>query len=146
VEQTLDHPQSETPPDTGRWRALRTVALLLGGLFASLLMVELPVPVSGAESDDSRRQVPASEKWIPLGVAQPSETVVPAVAAGPRRARRHPHASAKAKPTHTSKSARHHGRSDASGRRATLRSAGRQEARPHAASVAARPQRLARGV
>jgi hypothetical protein len=51
---------------------LRTGALLAAAGFASLLMVDLPLPASGATEDAkaTRGYVPASDKWIELGVPQ----------------------------------------------------------------------------
>ena len=51
--------------------ALRTCALLAAAAFASLLTVDLPLPASrAADGAGTVRYVPASEKWIELGVPQ----------------------------------------------------------------------------
>jgi hypothetical protein len=141
VEQTIDHQHPETAPDAGRWRMLKTVALLVAGVFASLLMVELPASGS-AEGSDTRRHVRAADKWIPLG-SEGSNAVAPAAAlardtvasepvTGPRSAKRRQRASSKA--------TRQPRRAAASRRRNA------EGVRPFASDAAAKHQRRARGV
>lgn len=110
MNQSLDHAPPARLSEAGRWRALKTVALLAVGAFASLHLVDLPGRASGAVPGHARGYVPAAEKWIPLGSAEaaPGEAAsakAPAVsatggsgvAAAPRQIRRHLHALPKAR-------------------------------------------------
>jgi hypothetical protein len=76
VDQIVDRPENQTCTETpARWTsggALRTGGLLAAAAFASLLMVDLPIPASSAADDEKAapRYVPASDKWIELGIPQ----------------------------------------------------------------------------
>ena len=75
MDQVVDHSESQTCSETRAkwtWGVLRAGGLLAAAAFASMLMVELPIPASGATEDEkaAQRYVPASDKWIELGVPQ----------------------------------------------------------------------------
>ena len=88
MDQVVDRPESgqETRQKTGqeigtcaKWTlgrvlrsgALRTCALLAAAAFATLLTVDLPLPASrAADGAGTVPYVPASDKWIELGVPQ----------------------------------------------------------------------------
>jgi len=58
---------------------LRTGVLIAGAVLASLLMVELPMPLGGASAPPP--YVPASDAWIELGAPARVETPVEAALA-----------------------------------------------------------------
>ena len=76
MDQVVDRPENRTCTETrAKWTSggiARTGALLAAAAFASLLMVDLPIPASGATDDEkaAQRYVPASDKWIELGIPQ----------------------------------------------------------------------------
>lgn len=87
MDQVVDRPETET---CAKWTlaqrtlaqrtlggVLRTGALLAGAAFASVLMVDLPVPAPGGAADGQgaiQPYVPTSDKWIELGVPQSPAT------------------------------------------------------------------------
>jgi hypothetical protein len=79
VDQVVDRPETET---CAKWTlggvlrsgVLRTGVLIAGAALASVLTVDLPLPASRATGgqDAAQPYVPASDKWIELGVPQRS--------------------------------------------------------------------------
>ncbi len=76
MDQVVDRPGNQALTETCAKRTsrsvLRTGALLAAAGFASVLMVDLPIPASGATDGEkaARPYVPASDKWIELGIPQ----------------------------------------------------------------------------
>jgi uncharacterized protein YcbK (DUF882 family) len=94
VDQVVDSPETETCAKwtlakwmPAKWTlggVLRTGALLAAAGLASVLLVDLPSPVSVAAVDPGATQsyVPASDKWMELGVPQRADA-----SSGPRQLR-----------------------------------------------------------
>ena len=69
----LDHPETGVSSGARVWRAARTALLLLGGVVASIYMVQPPVPAAGRPAEAST-YVPASDKWVELGYAAAAQS------------------------------------------------------------------------
>ena len=72
MDQIVDRTGKETHAKRRSGGVLRTGCLLAAAGVASLLMVDVPLPASGATEDAkaARGYVPASDTWIELGVPQ----------------------------------------------------------------------------
>ena len=81
MDQIHDQPLAAACAKEPRWGSLggtlRTGGLIAGAVLASLLMVELPMPLGGASEPPP--YVPAGDAWIELGA--PGRVVAPADAA-----------------------------------------------------------------
>jgi hypothetical protein len=80
--------RSQTRTFGSLWRAGRTTLLLMTAAFASIAMVNLPVPAGSALGGRVMPQtpVPASDKWIALGSDASPRSNVRAAAVDPRAA------------------------------------------------------------
>jgi hypothetical protein len=71
LERPIDRTETAACAKRTRAAVVRTAALLIGAVLASILAVDLPVPAANRSAEP---YVPASERWIALGAEKMSDS------------------------------------------------------------------------